>query len=143
MVERLEKLETLIIEECKSVEEIIVSTTDEVTNVIIFNQLKSLELDSLPCLSRFYSGNYALVFPTLEEVIIGHCPKMDFFTIGELSTPMLYELQSTNSEEMELWEGDLNATIQQLFTENVCTNQTGFKPTQGGKWMSILDHSAN
>ncbi|KAK8576349.1 hypothetical protein V6N13_090822 [Hibiscus sabdariffa] len=55
--------------DCQMIEEIIACTTDGVTNVIVFGQLESLELDSLPCLSRFFSGNYALVtFPCLEEL---------------------------------------------------------------------------
>ncbi|KAK8508897.1 hypothetical protein V6N12_034998 [Hibiscus sabdariffa] len=113
------QLKTMSVTDCKMIEEIIASTTDEVTDVVFFNELESLELDSLPCLSRFCSVNYALVFPKLEKVIIGQCPKMEFFTVGELSTPMLSALQSTNGEEIELWEGDLNATIQQLFIEKV------------------------
>ncbi|GMI79279.1 hypothetical protein HRI_001597200 [Hibiscus trionum] len=113
------QLKTMSVTDCQMIEEIIASTTDEVMDAIVFNQLKYLELDSLPCLSRFCSGIYTLVFPKLEDVIIGQCPKMKFFTMGEFSTPMLYGLQSTNGEEIELWEGDLNATIQQLFIEKV------------------------
>ncbi|KAK8633716.1 hypothetical protein V6N13_014555 [Hibiscus sabdariffa] len=108
------QLKTMSVKDCQMIEEIIASTTDEVTDVIVFNQLESLELDSLPCLSRFCSGNYALVFPMLEEVIIGQCPKMEFFTMGELTTPMLHGLQSTKGKYAGRWEGDLNATIQNL-----------------------------
>ncbi|KAK8633704.1 hypothetical protein V6N13_014543 [Hibiscus sabdariffa] len=100
------------------IEEVIASSTDEVTDVIVFNQLESLELDSLPCLSSFCSGNYAMVFPALNEVIIGQCPKMEIFTMGELSTPMLYGLTSTNGEVV-LRKVDLNAIIQRLFTEKI------------------------
>ncbi|KAL4379982.1 hypothetical protein GQ457_02G035630 [Hibiscus cannabinus] len=123
------QLETMSVTDCQMIEEIIASTTDEVTDAIVFNQLESLELDSLPCLSSFCSGNYSMVFPALEEVIMGQCPKMEFFTMGELRTPMLHALQSTNGEEgeeVELWEGDLNATIQQMFIEKVCTNRKLF-----------------
>ncbi|GMI79297.1 hypothetical protein HRI_001599000 [Hibiscus trionum] len=113
------QLKTMSVTDCQMIEEIIASTADEVADVIVFNQLESLELDSLSCLSRFCSGNYALIFPTLEEVIIRQCPKIKFFTMGELSTPMLHGLQSTKAKYVGHWEGDLNATIQQLFIEKV------------------------
>ncbi|KAE8695439.1 Detected protein of confused Function [Hibiscus syriacus] len=102
---------------CQMLKEIIASTTDELMNGIVFSQLKSLELDRLPILSRFCTGNYTLVFPSLEEVIMRHCPKMELFTKGKLSTPKLHGLQSTKGEYVGLWEGDLNAVIQQLFVE--------------------------
>ncbi|GMI79281.1 hypothetical protein HRI_001597400 [Hibiscus trionum] len=111
------QLKTMSVTDCQMIEEIIASTADEVTDVIVFNRLESLELDSLSCLSRFCSGNYALVFPTLEYVIIKQCPKMEFFTMGELSTPILHGLQSTKGKSVGRWEGNLNATIQQLFIE--------------------------
>ncbi|XP_039010179.1 uncharacterized protein LOC120138852 [Hibiscus syriacus] len=104
---------------CQMLKEIIASTTDELMNGIVFSQLKSLELDRLPILSRFCTGNYTLVFPSLEEVIMRHCPKMELFTKGKLSTPKLHGLQSTKGEYVGLWEGDLNAVIQQLFVEKV------------------------
>ncbi|GMI79299.1 hypothetical protein HRI_001599200 [Hibiscus trionum] len=113
------QLKTMSVTDCQMIEEIIASTTDEVADVTVFNQLESLKLDSLPWLSRFCSGNYALVFPTLEDVIIKRCPKMEFFTMGELSTPMLHGLQSTKGKYVGRCEGDLNAAIQQLFIEKV------------------------
>ncbi|KAK8576342.1 hypothetical protein V6N13_090815 [Hibiscus sabdariffa] len=107
------QLKRMSVTDCQMIEEIIDSTADEVTDVIVFNQLEFLELENLPCLSSFSSGNYSMVFPVLEEVIIGQCPNMEFFTMGELSTPMLYELHSTSGEEVELGDGDLNDTIQE------------------------------
>ncbi|KAL4378818.1 hypothetical protein GQ457_02G035720 [Hibiscus cannabinus] len=115
----LEQLTRMSVTDCKMLEEIIASTPDEVTDVIVFSQLKSLKLDSLPTLSRFCSGNYTLVFPSLEEVIIKRCPKMEFFTKGKLSTPMLHGLQSAKGEYIGRWEDDLNAVVQQLFVEKV------------------------
>ncbi|KAK8508870.1 hypothetical protein V6N12_034972 [Hibiscus sabdariffa] len=115
----LEQLTRMSVTDCKMLEEIIASTPDEVTDVIVFSQLKSLKLDSLPTLSRFCSGNYTLVFPSLEEVIVRQCPKMEFFTKGNLSTPMLHGLQSAKGEYIGRWEDDLNAVVQQLFVEKV------------------------
>ncbi|KAL4377735.1 hypothetical protein GQ457_02G035620 [Hibiscus cannabinus] len=125
------QLKTMSVMNCQMIEEIIASTTDEVTDVIVFNQLESLELDGLPCLSRFCSGNYGLVFPMLEKVIIRQCQQMEFFTRGEVSTPMLHGLQSTKGKHVRRWEGDLNATIQKLFTE---------KEFKFGRSLSCSDH---
>ncbi|KAK8576294.1 hypothetical protein V6N13_090768 [Hibiscus sabdariffa] len=111
------QLTRMTVTDCEMLEEIIASTTDEVTDGIVFSQLKSLELVRLPTLSRFCSGNYTMVFPSLEEVIIRQCPKIKFFTKGKLSTPMLHGLQSTKDEYVGRWEGDLNVILQQLFVE--------------------------
>ncbi|XP_039032248.1 uncharacterized protein LOC120167247 isoform X1 [Hibiscus syriacus] len=113
------QLTRMCVTDCHMLKEIIASTTDEVMNGIVFSQLESLELVSLPILSSFCSGKYTLVFPSLEEVIIRWCPKMEFFTNGKLSTPMLHGLQSTKGKYVGHWEGDLNVILQQLFIEKV------------------------
>ncbi|KAE8673811.1 Vitamin E pathway protein 5 isoform 1 [Hibiscus syriacus] len=113
------QLKIMSVSDCQMIEEIIASTTEEVMDGIIFSQLKSLELDRLPILSRFCTGNYTLLFPSLEEVIMRQCPKMELFTKGKLSAPKLHGLQSTKGEYVGLWEGDLNAVIEQLFVEKV------------------------
>ncbi|KAL4376445.1 hypothetical protein GQ457_02G035290 [Hibiscus cannabinus] len=111
------QLTRMTVTDCEMLEEIIASTTDEVTDDIFFSQLKSLELDCLPTLSRFCSGKCTLEFPSLEQVIIRQCPKIKFFTKGNLSTPMLHGLHSTEDEYVGHWEGNLNVTLQQLFVE--------------------------
>ncbi|KAK8633826.1 hypothetical protein V6N13_014661 [Hibiscus sabdariffa] len=113
------QLTRMTVTDCQMLEEIITSTTDEVTDGIFSSQLKSLELDCLPTLSRFCSGKYTLEFPSLEQVIIRWCPKIKFFTKRKLSTPMLHGLQSSKDEYVGHWEGDLNVTLQQLFVEKV------------------------
>ncbi|KAK8633836.1 hypothetical protein V6N13_014671 [Hibiscus sabdariffa] len=113
------QLTRMTVTDCQMLEEIIASTTDEVTEGIFFSQLKFLELDCLPTLSRFCSGKYTLEFPSLEQVIIRWCPKINFFTKGKLSTPMLHGLQSSKDDYVGRWEGDLNVILQQLFVEKV------------------------
>ncbi|KAE8675384.1 Cc-nbs-lrr resistance-like protein [Hibiscus syriacus] len=113
------QLTRMCVTDCHMLKEIIASTTDELMNGIVLPQLKSLELVSLPILSSFCSGKYTLVFPSLEEIIIRWCPKMEFFTKGKLSTPMLHGLQSTKGKYVGHWEGDLNVILQQLFIEKV------------------------
>ncbi|KAK8633834.1 hypothetical protein V6N13_014669 [Hibiscus sabdariffa] len=132
------QLTRMSVTDCQMLEEIIASTTDEVTDGIIFSQLKSLKLDCLPILSRFCAGKYTLVFPSLEEVIIRQCPRIKFFTKGNLGTPMLHGLQSTEDEYVELWEGDLNVTLQQLFVEKVAFPYLQEVAILGvGKWRAI------
>ncbi|XP_017984303.1 PREDICTED: uncharacterized protein LOC18586575 [Theobroma cacao] len=108
--------------DCQMLERIIASTSDEVMDAIIFSKLESLELDGLPSLSRFCSGNYTFEFPSLKEVIMRRYPKMEIFSKGELSTPKLRGIQSTEGEYVGHWEGNLNATVQKLFIEKVRIN---------------------
>ncbi|XP_021283020.1 probable disease resistance protein At1g58602, partial [Herrania umbratica] len=110
------------ITDCQMLEEIIASASDEVMDGIIFSKLWSLELDGLSSLSRFCSGNYMLGFPSLKKVIMRRCPKMEIFSKGELSTPMLHSILSTEDAYVGRWEGNLNATIQQLFKEENVQN---------------------
>ncbi|XP_022719743.1 uncharacterized protein LOC111277594 [Durio zibethinus] len=117
-------LTEMSITDCQMIEEIIARGSDDVMDGIVFSQLKSLELRCLPSLSSFCSGNCAFGFPSLEELIMGQCPKMEIFTTGELSTPMLQGIQSTEGEYVGHWEGNLNAIVQQLFTEKQDLHQT-------------------
>ncbi|XP_022719740.1 uncharacterized protein LOC111277589 [Durio zibethinus] len=112
-------LKKMRITDCQMIEEIIAHGSDDVMDGILFSQLESLELGCLPSLSSFCSGNYAFGFPSLEELIMRQCPKMEIFTKGELSTPMLRGIQSTKGQYVGHWEGNLNAIVQQLFTEKV------------------------
>ncbi|XP_022723803.1 uncharacterized protein LOC111280652 [Durio zibethinus] len=112
-------LTEMSITDCQMIEEIIARGSDDLMDGIVFSQLKTLELGCLPSLSSFCSGNYAFGFPSLEELIMRQCPKMEIFTTGGLSTPMLQGIQSAEGEYLGHWEGNLNAIVQQLFTEKV------------------------
>ncbi|KAL5850516.1 hypothetical protein ACOSQ4_008529 [Xanthoceras sorbifolium] len=63
----LVQLTILIVVECKMIEEIITYERDEVEDQIIFKKLSYLELKCLPSLTSFYSGNYTIEFPSLEQ----------------------------------------------------------------------------
>ncbi|KAG8650659.1 hypothetical protein MANES_07G062380v8 [Manihot esculenta] len=116
----LERLEKMKIEECELIQEVIVVKVDkeEEENEICFSQLKCLELQHLPSLSSFCSGNLNFSFPSMEEVIIVECPNMKIFA-HEVSTPHLWRVQTgPHIYEWEWeWESSLNNTIQALFME--------------------------
>ncbi|KAG8650650.1 hypothetical protein MANES_07G062348v8 [Manihot esculenta] len=125
----LERLEKMKIEECELIQEVIVAEVDkeEEENEICFSQLKCLELQRLPSLSSFCSGNLTFSFPSMEEVIIVECPNMKIFA-QEVSTPQLWRVQTGPHIykwgwqdiicDWE-WEGSLNNTIEALFKEKL------------------------
>ncbi|XP_058007404.1 uncharacterized protein LOC110653611 isoform X2 [Hevea brasiliensis] len=134
----LERLRKMKIEKCELIQEIIVTEEDkDEEEEICFGQLKCLELQHLPSLSSFCSGNSTFSFPSLEEVIIIECPNMKIFAQEVLSTPKLWRVQTgepkyTREGEWEWererkkkyiceweWEGSLNKTIQSLFKEMI------------------------
>ncbi|XP_043814374.1 uncharacterized protein LOC110618951 isoform X2 [Manihot esculenta] len=114
----LERLEKMKIEKCELIQEVIVAKVDkeEEENEICFSRLKCLELQRLPSLSSFCSGNLTFSFPSMEEVIIVECPNVKIFA-QEVSTPQLWRVQTGPRIYEWEWEGSLNNTIQALFME--------------------------
>ncbi|XP_044486364.1 probable disease resistance protein At4g27220 [Mangifera indica] len=113
----LVNLTTVRIRECKLLIEVIAHKGDK-EEEIVFGQLKVLELHCLSSLAFFCSANYSFKFPCLEQVIVSQCPKLNVFSQGVLSTPLLKKVQLTEpSDDVEYyWNDDLNSTIQQMFT---------------------------
>ncbi|TXG73920.1 hypothetical protein EZV62_002499 [Acer yangbiense] len=116
-VKSLVQLTKLSISECKMIEEIIIRERDEVEDCIIFKKLRYVKLECLPSLTSFYSGTYTIELPSLQQVVVRECPKMQIFSQGILNTPRLHKLQTTEAEGYGFWEGDLNTTIEHLFIE--------------------------
>ncbi|KAG8478902.1 hypothetical protein CXB51_028746 [Gossypium anomalum] len=114
-------LKKMSILNCKMIEEIIEGGDKNDQDEIIFPQLNSLELESLPKLESFCSSwNYTFGFPSLQTVIVEDCPKMKIFSQGHSNTPMLNEVEFHWSGcYEERWESDLNSTIRQFFREHV------------------------
>ncbi|XP_052877121.1 uncharacterized protein LOC108471365 isoform X2 [Gossypium arboreum] len=113
-------LKEMSILNCKMIEEIIEGGDKNDQDEIIFPQLNSLELESLPKLESFCSSwNYTFGFPSLQTVIVEDCPKMKIFSQGHSNTPMLNEVEFHWSRcYEERWESDLNSTIRQFFREH-------------------------
>ncbi|MBA0817557.1 hypothetical protein Gohar_021985 [Gossypium harknessii] len=111
-------LESLSIDDCEMIQEIIACEGEEIQGNIVFSKLKYLELSCLPSLASFSLAHHLLEFPVLQTVKVKKCPKMKNFCQGELSTPRLEQAHLTGDEDGELlWEGDLNTSIKHMFDE--------------------------
>ncbi|TXG69543.1 hypothetical protein EZV62_004478 [Acer yangbiense] len=72
----LVQLVRMRIKNCNEMSEIVAIDGDVKEDEIIFNNLEELELTNLSNLTTFYSGNYTLNFPSLNELQVTRCPKM-------------------------------------------------------------------
>ncbi|CAJ2673476.1 unnamed protein product [Trifolium pratense] len=112
----LNKLISLEIEDCTSLEEIIIG---EENFHITFISLQVLMLECLPSLNQFCSSKFFLKFPLLEFVIVRECPRMKVFSEGYLSTPNLRKVKIAENDEQWFWKGNLNDTINKMFEDKV------------------------
>uniref|UniRef100_A0A199UA14 AAA+ ATPase domain-containing protein n=1 Tax=Manihot esculenta TaxID=3983 RepID=A0A199UA14_MANES len=110
----LVRLTTMSIKECDGLKEIVANDGDEIElkEDIIFSKLESLELHYLPSLVCFCSSEHSFKFPSLKNVTVMQCPKLQVFSKGVLSTSSLLGVQK---DDQWHWNGNLNAAIQQLF----------------------------
>lgn len=115
----LVRLVKMRINGCQMMTEVIADEGDVVEDKIIFSNLKWLSLECLESLTSFCSCNYSLKFPSLEDLFVIECPKMEIFSYGVLSSPMVQEVRQTQEPGKGCWEGGLNKTIQQLHIEKV------------------------
>ncbi|KAG4922379.1 hypothetical protein JHK86_051192 [Glycine max] len=113
------QLESLSIRECESMKEIVKKEEEDASDEIIFGRLRTIMLDSLPRLVRFYSGNATLHFTCLEEATIAECQNMKTFSEGIIDAPLLEGIK-TSTEDTDLTSHhDLNTTIETLFHQQV------------------------
>ncbi|XP_045833623.1 uncharacterized protein LOC123924699 isoform X2 [Trifolium pratense] len=112
----LNKLVTLKIEDCASLEEIIIA---EENIHITFISLQILMLECLPSLNQFCSSKCFFKFPLLEVVIVRECPRMKVFSEGYTSTPNLQKVKTAENDEEWFWKGNLNDTITSMFEDKV------------------------
>ncbi|KAL5575952.1 hypothetical protein UlMin_017651, partial [Ulmus minor] len=135
-------LSTISIIKCKQLTEIITtSEEDETKGEIVFKKLKTLVLDDLPSLRRFYSGNTSIAFPKLTKLILCRCPELRSFSCGTINSSQLtsiitqidYELidklwrryfefyEGAKPKEL-VWEGDINTTVLKLWENDPITS---------------------
>ncbi|THF96695.1 hypothetical protein TEA_002398 [Camellia sinensis var. sinensis] len=91
--------------------------------------------DSLTC---FFTGGYAVEYPSLEQMLMRGCCKMKTFGRGVLMTPNLKKVHvrvdrhgQIIRNDRGIWKGDLNATVQHIF------NESGFGITDFGEISGI------
>ncbi|XP_044477732.1 putative disease resistance protein At4g19050 isoform X2 [Mangifera indica] len=122
IAKNLVQLREMKIQFCEIMTEIVSNKTEDVAaeDEIVFGKLKLLSLRYLQSLICFYSGNYVLKFPSLEELTVYKCPMIKTFSVGNLYTPSLQKVQQDWWDKSKWsWEGDLNATIQLLYEKEV------------------------
>ncbi|KAH1084303.1 hypothetical protein J1N35_024064, partial [Gossypium stocksii] len=136
-VRSLACLVTMRIRECERMREVVASDGDETSYEIVFRALKRLELHCLQSLRSFCSRNYTLRFPSLEQVTLSQCPRMMNFNQGELTTPKLQKVQLTQTDLRGRWAGDLNATVEQLYQEQV--GYCGLKRLKLSEFPELVD----
>ncbi|WCJ43237.1 Disease resistance protein At4g27190 [Euphorbia peplus] len=110
-------LRTMSIKKCNMVTEIVAIEGNEIQTEITLSKLESLKLHCLKNITCFSLANCPIKFPSLTEVIVTQCPKMKFFSQGNLYAPKLKKVYVTEESDKFRWVGDLNSTIQQLYVE--------------------------
>ncbi|XP_028769764.1 uncharacterized protein LOC114727230 [Neltuma alba] len=117
MAKSLVNLETLEMNDCKKIEEIVTKQKgeDDEDKEILFCKLKFLKLDQIPALKRFCGHNYTFRFPSLDQVIIINCPTLKIFSPGLIDTPSLKSVQllQDGDKPQQFWGVSLNKTIYQ------------------------------
>ncbi|XP_039163756.1 uncharacterized protein LOC108957620 [Eucalyptus grandis] len=114
-VTSLVHLTSLTLKNCSAMEDVVIDDGNGVEE-ISFPKLHRLILDGLPSLESFSSVNCTFMFPSLWDIIVKQCPKMNIFCNGALSTPRLHQVYLSDEDYKGCWEGDLNTTIQFLST---------------------------
>ncbi|CAJ2673767.1 unnamed protein product [Trifolium pratense] len=111
-MESLDKLITLKVEDCSSLEEVI--TGEEDIHITLIS-LRKLVLKRLSTLNQFCSKKCSLKFPLLEVVIVRDCDNMKVFSNGYISTPILQQVKIRKNDEGWFWKGNINDTITSMF----------------------------
>ncbi|GKV25959.1 hypothetical protein SLEP1_g35332 [Rubroshorea leprosula] len=89
------------IRECKRMREIIVTENAEEKEDLIFPQLNFLLLKDLQNIVGFYSGNCIVEFPSLRQLQVLNCPKLEGFIVKHFaSTNVIADKQPLFNEQV-------------------------------------------
>ncbi|RDY04607.1 putative disease resistance protein, partial [Mucuna pruriens] len=118
----LVQLTTIKVSSCPKIVEIVAENEEEKVQEIEFRHLKSLELVSLQNLTSFSSSERCdFKFPLLENFVVSECPQMTKFSHVQ-SAPNLRKVHVVAGEKDRwYWEGDLNDTLQNFFSNQFHT----------------------
>ena len=117
----LAQLKQIDISSCKSIQEIVSEKGDELHHdEIIFGQLQKLNLEYLPNLRSFYRGSFTLNFPSLEQLSVINCHRMDTFCAGTIKADKLSAVEFNSDGVATPLKVDLNFSIHRAFEAQVC-----------------------
>jgi len=147
-VNKLENLEHIQVRHCKSMEAIVLKDEADILEEIKLQQLKRIDLNLLQSLECFYSGDDTMRLPSLMQVDIWRCPKMEFFSRGEIDVNYSFRgIQASNisSDELVLYN-NLNSSVEKVFLQQVTTSNyesinynSGLSEFKESKTITILD----
>ncbi|TYH51594.1 hypothetical protein ES332_D10G286600v1 [Gossypium tomentosum] len=80
MLLSLNQLESIEVEDCSSMEEVVREEEEAMTHKFTFLSLRSVTIESCSNLTNFHWGSQALEFPELSKIRIAECPKMTAFS---------------------------------------------------------------
>ncbi|KAK2353849.1 hypothetical protein QL285_091433 [Trifolium repens] len=110
-------LERVMVKRSQSIKEIVAKEKDGTSSQgIKFEWLYCIHLDSLSSLECFYSGIDALELPSLSQVDVRQCPKMQVFSRGEINVKSFKGIQASYDSNDELvFDNDLNSSVKRVF----------------------------
>lgn len=122
----LARLKTMNIICCESIQEIVYHEGDasDEDEKIIFEELQALYLKDIHELKCFYSGNFTLCFPSLEQVYVINCHKMETFCPGTINADKLLGVKFQEISDAVPLEIDLNSTIHKEFLAQADPNNS-------------------
>jgi len=125
-VNKLENLEYIKVDDCESMEAIVLKEEDDISKEIKLQKLRRMDLTLLPKLECFYSSNDTLHLPCLTQVGIWMCPKMEFFSGGEIHLNSSFrgiQASSVSSDDLIFYH-DLNSSVERVFLQQVTTSNS-------------------
>ena len=124
-VNKLENLEHIEVRDCQSMEAIVFKDEGDISEEIKLQRLKRIDLNFLLSLECFYSGDDTMRLPSLMQVDIWMCVKMEFFSGGEIVLNSSFRgIQASNisSDELVLYKNLLNPSVARVFLQLVTTS---------------------